>query len=153
MVKKRQEIDKQLKQRERLAYINPELAREEKEKGNKLFTEGMSTLVAKLIFTCIYILGKYPDAMKHYNEAVKRDPENAILYSNRAACFQKLMEFQLALNDCDTCIKLDPKFIKGYTRKGAALVAMREFGKAQAAYEAALQIDPKNAVRECVVII
>jgi stress-induced-phosphoprotein 1 len=83
--------------------------------------------------------------MKHYNEAVKRDPENAILYSNRAACFQKLMEFQLALNDCDTCIKLDPKFIKGYTRKGAALVAMREFGKAQAAYEAALQIDPKNA--------
>nr|4GCO_A Chain A, Protein STI-1 [Caenorhabditis elegans] len=121
----------------RLAYINPELAQEEKNKGNEYFKKG-----------------DYPTAMRHYNEAVKRDPENAILYSNRAACLTKLMEFQRALDDCDTCIRLDSKFIKGYIRKAACLVAMREWSKAQRAYEDALQVDPSNeeareGVRNC----
>lgn len=127
LVKKRVQVAKELAEKERLAYINPEIAQQEKEKGNEFFKKA-----------------DYPNAMKHYNEAIKRDPDNAVLYSNRAACYTKLAEFSLAVTDCDTCIKKDPKFIKGYTRKGAALQGMRDFGKAQRAYEDALSIDPNN---------
>uniref|UniRef100_A0A914X357 Stress-induced-phosphoprotein 1 n=1 Tax=Plectus sambesii TaxID=2011161 RepID=A0A914X357_9BILA len=127
LVKKRVEVAKVLAEKERLEYINPEIAQEEKAKGNEFFKKG-----------------DYPNAMKHYQEAIKRDPDNAVLYSNRAACYTKLAEFSLAVADCDTCIKKDPKFIKGYTRKGAALQGMREFGKAQRAYEEALNIEPNN---------
>ncbi|MCP9259789.1 putative Stress-induced-phosphoprotein 1 [Dirofilaria immitis] len=128
LVKKKKVLEKELAEKERLAYIDPEIAEKEKIKGNELFKRG-----------------KYPEAMKHYNEAVKRDPENPVLYSNRAACYTKLMEFQRALEDCDTCIKkILPLVIKAYIRKGAALIALKEFGKAQSAYEAALALDNNN---------
>jgi len=125
IVRKLFEVDKQFKEQERLAYINPEVASEEKQKGNDAFTKG-----------------DYPTALKFYSEAIRRNPADAKLYSNRSACYTKLLEFGLALKDAEECIKLDKSFIKGYLRKGACLVAMKQESRASDAYQKALEIDP-----------
>lgn len=139
ILKKKQEVEKILQEQQRLAYINPEVAEQEKTKGNEYFQKA-----------------DYPTALKHYTEAIKRNPTDAKLYSNRAACYTKLMEFRLALKDSEEGIKLDPSFLKCYLRKGHALMAMKDLGQAMAAFGKALEIDPNcqeaiDGYRQCTV--
>lgn len=83
--------------------------------------------------------------MKHYTEAIKRNPDDPKYYSNRAACYTKLAAFDLGLKDCEKCVELDPKFIKGWIRKGKILQGMQQHGKAISAYQKALELDSTNA--------
>ncbi|XP_077274924.1 stress-induced phosphoprotein 1 [Temnothorax americanus] len=122
------DIDKIIREEERKAYVDPEKAEEEKEFGNQKYKDG-----------------DYPAAIKHYSEAVRRNPDDPKYYSNRAACYTKLAAFDLGLKDCEKVVELDPKFIKGWIRKGKILQAMQQPGKALSAYQKALELDPQNS--------
>jgi len=143
------DVEKKIREEELKAYIDPVKAEEEKEKGNEFFKKG-----------------DYTTALKHYSEAISRNPEDPKLYSNRAACYTKLAAFDLGLKDCETCCKLDEKFIKGWIRKGKILQGIFDFinlrsiinvcltdffpgmqkaSQAVNAYQKALEIDPTNA--------
>ncbi|XP_050668690.1 stress-induced-phosphoprotein 1 [Leptidea sinapis] len=122
------EVEKKIVEEEKKAYIDPVKAEQEKELGNDYFKKG-----------------DYSTAMKHYTEAIKRNPDDPKLYSNRAACYTKLAAFDLGLKDCEVCCKLDPKFIKGWIRKGKILQGMQQHAKALTAYQKALELDPSNA--------
>lgn len=122
------DIEKIIKEEERKAYVDPQKAEEEKELGNEKFK-----------------IGDYASAVKHYTEAILRNPDDPKYYSNRAACYTKLAAFDLGLKDCEKCVEIDPKFIKGWIRKGKILQGMQQQGKALAAYQKALDLDPSNS--------
>lgn len=108
-------------------------------------------------------------ALQAYGEAIRRNPSDPLLYSNRAAAFMKLIQFPAALQDCDKALELDPDFgmhkcrlwsdsrcspiclfpgvhvtVKGHTRKGNCLFGMKEYMRAVESFERALALDASN---------
>ncbi|KAL2472458.1 Hsp70-Hsp90 organizing protein 3 [Abeliophyllum distichum] len=137
-LKKLNDAEKAKKELEQQEYYDPQIADEEREKGNQYFKEQ-----------------NYPEAIKHYTEALKRNPKDPKAYSNRAACYTKLGALPEGLKDAEKCIELDPTFAKGYTRKGAIRFFMKEYEKALETYQEGLKHDPQNpelldGVRRCV---
>eukprot|EP00282_Hemiselmis_andersenii_P024357 CAMPEP_0172011150 /NCGR_PEP_ID=MMETSP1041-20130122/8128_1 /TAXON_ID=464988 /ORGANISM="Hemiselmis andersenii, Strain CCMP439" /LENGTH=298 /DNA_ID=CAMNT_0012665595 /DNA_START=61 /DNA_END=953 /DNA_ORIENTATION=- len=88
--------------------------------------------------------GDFVKAVAAYNKAIKADPSNAVLYSNRAAAFIQLGKETKAIKDAEQAIELKPDWAKGYYRKGAALVNLRKWEEAVTALKKALEIEPKS---------
>jgi len=137
-LKKMNDLERTIKKKKEEAYIDPAIAEQEKEKGNERFRAQ-----------------DFPEAVKHYSEAIKRNPSDHKVYSNRAACYTKLGALPEALKDAEKCIEIDPTFAKGYSRKGHAQFFMKEYNKALETYQLGLKQDPGNAelqdgVKRCV---
>ncbi|KAI8142715.1 hypothetical protein BJV82DRAFT_614020 [Fennellomyces sp. T-0311] len=109
-LQKLRDTQKLQKEKEKAAYYNPQLADEARDKGNKLFKEQ-----------------NWPGAIEQYTEAIKRNDKDVRPYSNRAACYLKLMAVYEAEKDADKCIELDPTFVRGYIRKAAVEFAKKEY--------------------------
>ncbi|KAJ7543418.1 hypothetical protein O6H91_09G037500 [Diphasiastrum complanatum] len=88
--------------------------------------------------------GKYLKAAAVYTQAIKADPSNAALYSNRSAAFLNLLKVTKALSDAEMAVQLNPTWEKGYFRKGCALEAMEHYDEALLAYREALEQNPKS---------
>jgi stress-induced-phosphoprotein 1 len=95
------------------AYHDPALADQAREEGNELFKAS-----------------KFAEAVKCYTEAIKRNDTDPRNYSNRAACYTKLMALPEADKDCDAALALDAGFVKAHIRKAAIQMAKRDFAKA-----------------------
>jgi tetratricopeptide (TPR) repeat protein len=92
---------------------------------------------------------KYADADRLYSSAITLDPENAVLYSNRAITLIKLEHWDESIQVCDTGLMLNPEKktrIKLLWRRGVALVQLKQFEEARNCYNEALELDPANTM-------
>lgn len=123
---KNMELEK--KKADAAAYHSDEKAEEAKQKGNDHFRNK-----------------NWGDAVKEYEEAVKRAPTNAPIRNNLAAALCKVMDFNGAKKNIEKAIELDPKYVKAWARKGDIEVLMKENHKALESYKAGLAMDSTNA--------
>jgi stress-induced-phosphoprotein 1 len=115
------------KQREDNSYINPALGDEARDRGNKLFADG-----------------KFSDALVEYLEATRRNPKDAKSFNNRATCYVKLMEFNMAMKEVDKALEIDPHFVKALVRKASIHHVLKEYHKAIQCCETALKFEPND---------
>ena len=139
-IKEAQKETMKLKEKlEAEAYINPEIAEQENQKANEL-----------------YKAGKFPEALKVYDEAIKRNPKLPKYYTNRAQCFIKLMEFYQAIKDCEKAIKIEPKTLKAYQKKANCHFITKEYHKVLQTVDDGLKLFPDDqelkSIREKTII-
>jgi serine/threonine-protein phosphatase 5 len=92
------------------------LAEEYKDAGNKLMQEN-----------------KLGDSINKYTDAINLNIEtgrNAIYYSNRAWCHNKLENFGLALTDASKAIEIDKNYDKAYFRRASANLFLFHYDEA-----------------------
>ena len=122
------QAQKELKKKKELEYQNPEIAEEENKAANELYKSG-----------------KFTEAVSKYTEAIKRNPKLAKYLANRAAAYIKLMQFHLAVQDCDAAIALDPNYSKAYSKKINCHLILKEYFKAMECSEKGMKLFPEDA--------
>ena len=92
----------------------------------------------------------FSNAKLYYTQAIKIDPDNAVLFSNRAATYVMLAEFEEAVKDAEFCIKLRPEWDKGYFRKAVSLEKMQRYNDALSVFEEGLRHAPDSCeLKQC----
>lgn len=121
------DVKKKKKEKETLAYIDPAKSLEHREKGNEFFKKG-----------------DWGKALEEYEEAIKRNPNDAVIYNNRSSCYIKIMNYQQAFVEVEKALKIDPKFVKALLRKATIHSFLKEYHKALQTYKDVLKLEPNN---------
>ncbi|XP_020969407.1 protein SGT1 homolog A-like [Arachis ipaensis] len=72
-------------------------------------------------------------AADYYSEAINLDPNNPLLYANRAQAHIKLQNFTEVVSDANKAIQLSPSLAKAYFCKGTACIKLEEYQTAKVA--------------------
>ena len=88
--------------------------------------------------------GAIEESINLYSQAIAIDPDNHVLYSNRAAAYMKIDSKSKALKDAERCVELAPTWSKGYSRLGAAQQSLKRYEQAMETYKAGLKLDASN---------
>ena len=89
--------------------------------------------------------GDYKSAIAKYKEATSINPNDPAYWSNMAACYEKLADYDEMEEASRSCIKADKGFVKGYFRLATALKAKNDLEGCIKALESGLAVDSANA--------
>ncbi|GAA5942247.1 uncharacterized protein JCM15063_002947 [Sporobolomyces koalae] len=67
----------------------------------------------------LYSSKQYDQAVRLYSKAIECE-EQAVFYSNRAACYTNLNQLDQVVDDCSSALRLDPSYIKALNRRATA---------------------------------
>jgi len=84
----------------------------------------------------------YSDALADYSQAIRLQPKNAVLWSDRGYVCLRQHDYERAIQNESVAIGLDPTLARAYFFRGAAYGQLRDSRNAGSDINAALRLDP-----------
>lgn len=90
---------------------------------------------------------QFEQALEAYTAALQQSPAGCnshVYYSNRAAAYLSLNNYELSIRDSQRALSLKPEYAKAHSRLGLAYFVSERYEEAVNAYEIALEYEPDN---------
>ncbi|XP_031266857.1 TPR repeat-containing thioredoxin TTL1 [Pistacia vera] len=78
---------------------------------------------------------RFTEACAAYEEGLKLDPSNSVLYCNRAACWFMLGLWERSVEDCNQALRIQPNYTKALLRRAASNSKLERWADAVRDYE------------------
>ena len=90
----------------------------------------------------LYYDKKYPEAIKYYDYAIKRNPNHVEAYNHKGDALARLDRHDEAIECFDIAIKINPNYVDAYNHKGDALARLDRHDEAIECFDIAIKINP-----------
>ncbi|KAK3155314.1 hypothetical protein QOZ80_2BG0201650 [Eleusine coracana subsp. coracana] len=99
---------------------------------------------ARLRGNDLFKAAKFAEACAAYGEGLEREPGNAVLLCNRAACHAKLGRYEKAVEDCSAALVVRPTYSKARLRRADCNVKLERWEASLRDYQVLIQELPEN---------
>lgn len=89
--------------------------------------------------------GKHEEAITHYDQAIRINPQAFIVYHNRGLAKKDLGRHRETIADLDEAIRINPQHADAYHNRGAAKGALNRHHDAITDFDEAIRINPQHA--------
>jgi len=91
----------------------------------------------------LYISGKYEEAIKHFDLAIKKDTEFIIAYRDKSYCYYILHNYEECINTCEEILKIDSSYKHAYYDIGSCLYKCNRIEEALSYFCKYIELDPE----------
>ncbi|EEC15587.1 tetratricopeptide repeat protein, tpr, putative, partial [Ixodes scapularis] len=89
--------------------------------------------------------GRYEEAIKEYNKAIKLKPDEDVLYYKKGNSLAFLGRYEEAIECYDKSISLNPEYADAYNNKGNSFFDLEKYEEALVEYDKAIELKPNDA--------
>jgi tetratricopeptide (TPR) repeat protein len=92
--------------------------------------------------------GRLPEAIDHYQAALRINPLCVVAHSNLGAALFQVGRIPEAMEQLETALKIDPNYGQGHDNMGTALARLGRMAEAKEQFKIALQIHPNDIMAQ-----
>ena len=96
------------------------------------------------LIIALFSNGKVQEALDQLDPLIKDNPNDAVLFNIKGACYAQIGEPIMAMKQYEKAVQIDPNYSEAYSNLGITLEELDELEKALESFEKAFALKPEK---------